>query len=112
MPTIYDGVDPMAIRLVLHSHHHLTDWSWTPADLDANIERLERWRLAVSGTTSVAAEDTVAAVRASVADDLHADRALEAIDAWAAASVAADTDADGARDTIRTVVDGLLGIEL
>ncbi len=106
------GVDPMAIRLTLLGHHHLTEWSWTQADLDANVERLERWRLAVSGTTSVAADETVEAVRAAVADDLHADRALEAIDAWVAASVVADSDADGARDTIRTLVDGLLGIAL
>jgi L-cysteine:1D-myo-inositol 2-amino-2-deoxy-alpha-D-glucopyranoside ligase len=106
------GVDPMAVRLVLLSHHHLTEWSWTDADLDANTERLKRWRAAVSGTTSVAADETVAAVRAAVADDLHADRALEAVDAWVAASVVADADADGARDTIRTLVDGLLGVAL
>ncbi len=106
------GVDPMAMRLVLLSHHHLTEWSWTQADLDASIERLERWRLAVSGTTSVAADETVAAVRAAVADDLHADRAIEALDAWVAASLVADGDAAGARDTIRTGVDSILGIEL
>jgi L-cysteine:1D-myo-inositol 2-amino-2-deoxy-alpha-D-glucopyranoside ligase len=54
----------------------------------------------------------VRAVREAVADDLHADRALEAIDAWALASAEADADADGARDTIRTLVDGLLGVAL
>jgi L-cysteine:1D-myo-inositol 2-amino-2-deoxy-alpha-D-glucopyranoside ligase len=106
------GVDPMAIRLVLLSHHHLGEWSWTVADLDANIARLAAWRAAVSGTTSVDAAETVRVVRAAVADDLHADRALEAIDAWVAASVVTDGDADGARDTIRTLVDGLLGIAL
>ncbi len=106
------GVDPMAIRLTLLSHHHLTEWSWTQADLDANTERLKRWRAAVLGTTSVASDETVAAVRAAVADDLHADRALEAVDAWVAASAVADADADGARDTIRTLVDGLLGVAL
>jgi L-cysteine:1D-myo-inositol 2-amino-2-deoxy-alpha-D-glucopyranoside ligase len=60
----------------------------------------------------VDAAETVRAVRAAVADDLHADRALEAIDAWAAASGSADADADGARDTVRTLVDGLLGVAL
>ena len=106
------GVDPMAIRLALLSHHHLTEWSWTSEDLDANIARLATWRAAVSGATSVDAAETVRSVRAAVADDLHADRALEAIDAWAAASGSADADADGARDTIRTLVDGLLGVAL
>jgi L-cysteine:1D-myo-inositol 2-amino-2-deoxy-alpha-D-glucopyranoside ligase len=106
------GVDPMAIRLVLLSHHHLTEWSWTVADLDVNIQRLAAWRAAVAGTTSVDAAETVRAVRAAVADDLHADRALEAIDAWTAASVGVEGDVEGARDTIRTLVDGLLGVAL
>jgi L-cysteine:1D-myo-inositol 2-amino-2-deoxy-alpha-D-glucopyranoside ligase len=107
-----EGVDPMAIRLVLLSHHHLTEWSWTVADLDAGIERLAAWRSAVSGAASVDAAETIAAVRAAVAEDLHADRALELIDAWAASSVAATDDAAGARDDIRTLVDGLLGVAL
>jgi L-cysteine:1D-myo-inositol 2-amino-2-deoxy-alpha-D-glucopyranoside ligase len=107
-----DGGDPMAIRLVLLSHHHLTEWSWTVADLDAGIERLAAWRAAVSGETSVDAAETLRAVRAAVADDLHADRALELIDAWVSASALADTDAAGARNEMRTVIDGLLGVAL
>ncbi len=106
------GVDPMAIRLVLLSHHHLAEWSWTSADLDANIARLASWRAAVSGATSVDAEETVRAVRAAVDDDLHADRALQVIDRWAAESSRASTDAPGARETVRDLVDGLLGIAL
>ena len=106
------GVDAMAIRLVLLSHHHLTEWSWTQPDLDANTARLAAWRAAVSGDTSVDAAETVRAVRAAVADDLHADRALEAIDAWAADSISAAGDAGAARATIRTLVDGLLGVAL
>jgi L-cysteine:1D-myo-inositol 2-amino-2-deoxy-alpha-D-glucopyranoside ligase len=106
------GVDPMAIRLVLLSHHHLGEWSWTQADLEVNVARLAAWRAAVTGTTSVDAAETVRAVREAVADDLHADRALDAIDAWAATSMSAHGDSDGARATIRTLVDGLLGVAL
>lgn len=106
------GVDPMAIRLVLLGHHHLAEWSWTAADLEANIARLARWRTAVCGPTSVDASETVLAVRNAVADDLHADRAIAVIDAWAQACSNAGSDVDGARDTIRTLVDGLLGIAL
>ncbi|HET7723587.1 MAG TPA: cysteine--1-D-myo-inosityl 2-amino-2-deoxy-alpha-D-glucopyranoside ligase [Propionibacteriaceae bacterium] len=106
------GVDPMAIRLVLLGHHHLTEWSWTSEDLEANVARLGAWRAAVSGATSVAAEETVRAVRAAVADDLHADRALAVLDAWASASLKAETDVPGARDAIRDLVDGLLGVAL
>jgi L-cysteine:1D-myo-inositol 2-amino-2-deoxy-alpha-D-glucopyranoside ligase len=106
------GVDSMAIRLVLLGHHHLTEWSWTSEDLEANLARLGSWRAAVSGSTSADAEETVRAVRAAVADDLHADRALEIIDAWATASSHASSDVPGARQTVRDLVDGLLGVAL
>ncbi|HSN12675.1 MAG TPA: cysteine--1-D-myo-inosityl 2-amino-2-deoxy-alpha-D-glucopyranoside ligase [Propionibacteriaceae bacterium] len=106
------GVDPMAIRLVLLGHHHLTEWSWTSEDLDANVARLAAWRAAVSGATAVDATETVREARAAIADDLHADRAVEAIDAWVAASSRADGDVPEARETVRALVDGLLGVTL
>ena len=66
----------------------------------------------MSGAASVDAAETIAAVRAAIADDLHADCALELIDAWASASSLADTDAAGARNEMRTLIDGLLGVAL
>ena len=42
-----DGVDPMAIRLVLLAHHYRTDWDYTPDLLDVAVARLERWREAL-----------------------------------------------------------------
>jgi L-cysteine:1D-myo-inositol 2-amino-2-deoxy-alpha-D-glucopyranoside ligase len=56
-----DGVDPMAVRLAILSHHYRGDWDWTAAGLAAAEERLARWRAAVArglatGGPAVAAE--------------------------------------------------------
>lgn len=106
------GVDPMAIRLALLDHHYRTAWEWTSADLPAAEERLALWRAAVAGSRSVDATFTLAAVRTAVRTDLHADDALAAVDAWAAASVTAAADVPGARADVAGLVDGLLGVTL
>lgn len=88
------GVDPMAIRLVLLAHHHLEDWEYTQATLDAAQARLDRWREALSLNEAPPADGTVAAIRAALADDLDAPAALLAVDAWAEAALAAAATPD------------------
>ncbi|MGL5866849.1 MAG: cysteine--1-D-myo-inosityl 2-amino-2-deoxy-alpha-D-glucopyranoside ligase, partial [Dermatophilaceae bacterium] len=65
-----DGVDPMAIRLLLLAQHYRRDWDYTPELLDAANARLERWRTALSVNRGADAASTIADVRARVADDL------------------------------------------
>jgi L-cysteine:1D-myo-inositol 2-amino-2-deoxy-alpha-D-glucopyranoside ligase len=107
-----DGVDPMAIRLVLLMHHHARDWFWTQADLDAAVERLARWRAAVAGPTGPDAAETLAAVRAALADDLDSPSAVGAIDAWVARQEAGALDQTDGPDLIRRTADALLGVRL
>src|SRR5215470_17939519 len=98
-----DGVDPMAIRLAIMSHHYRDDWDWTAAGLAAAQDRLAHWRAAVrragsaagqaasepgSGVTAPGAsvaDSVLAAVRERIADDLDAPGALAAVDRWASA---------------------------
>jgi len=54
----------------------------------------------------------VTKVREAIRDDLHAERALAAVDAWAIASLTAATDDPDARVTVSTLVDALLGVRL
>ena len=107
------GADPMAVRLAILAHHYREDWEWHQADLAAGAARLARWRDAVSGNGGPAALDTLAEIRASVADDLDAPRALRAVDAWCGAVEAGDpagTWEDGAPGVVARAVDALLGI--
>ncbi len=130
------GVPPMAIRLALLAHHYRSDWEWTERDLDDAAARLRRWRAAVGtgappavpvvvGTGAPLAVPVVVELRAALADDLDAPRALDCVDAWADAALdggRVDADApSGARlDSgeadpavlVRTAVDALLGVSL
>ena len=103
-----DGVDPMAIRLALLGHHYRTDWEWTDADLAAGEERLAAWRTAVPSASREQAEDLVRGVRAALADDLDAPRALAVVDDWAAGERG---DGSGA-DVVRALLDARLGVVL
>ncbi|HEY0188976.1 MAG TPA: cysteine--1-D-myo-inosityl 2-amino-2-deoxy-alpha-D-glucopyranoside ligase [Cellulomonas sp.] len=111
------GVDAMAVRLVILDHHYASDWEWTGSGLAAAAARLDRWRAAVSGNGGPDAWDTLAELRAAIADDLDAPRALRAVDAWvdrALANRPEDThDAHlGAPGTIARAVNTLLGVRL
>ncbi len=123
-----DGVDPIAIRMALLTHHYRSDWEWTDAALADADARLARWRSAVVHTEaaavagpdvspSAAAVETLAGIRARMRDDLDAPGALGIVDRWADRLLAdaptriAPADVAGAR-LIRDAVDALLGIML
>ncbi|HZA03866.1 MAG TPA: cysteine--1-D-myo-inosityl 2-amino-2-deoxy-alpha-D-glucopyranoside ligase [Propionibacteriaceae bacterium] len=106
------GVDPMAIRLALLAHHYRDDWEWTDEGLVAAQDRLSRWREAAHQNTGVNAAEVVTQMRAALALDLDAPTALAAVDAWAGASTAMDTDDTEAPGLVRRACDALLGVTL
>jgi L-cysteine:1D-myo-inositol 2-amino-2-deoxy-alpha-D-glucopyranoside ligase len=102
-----EGRDPMAIRLALLAHHYRSDWEWTDAELTEAEQRLTRWRAATERPTTPPADELIAALRTSLADDLDAQAALAAIDSWAAEEGNDETGAD-----VAEAVDALLGVRL
>jgi L-cysteine:1D-myo-inositol 2-amino-2-deoxy-alpha-D-glucopyranoside ligase len=124
---VADGVDPMAIRLVIMSHPYRTDWDWTPAGLAAAQHRLAAWRAAVRRATAgpgsaagdagsvPSAESVLAQVRERLADDLDAPGALGVVDRWADAVNGAPELPAGSGPAallVRDTVDALLGVAL
>ncbi|MEV4345668.1 cysteine--1-D-myo-inosityl 2-amino-2-deoxy-alpha-D-glucopyranoside ligase [Actinoplanes sp. NPDC049596] len=107
-----DGVDPMAVRLGLLSGHYRSDREWTDEVLKAGEERLTRWRAAASAPSGPSGEGLLAAVRASLADDLDAPAALAVVDAWADAALSSAGDDDQAPALMARTVDALLGVRL
>ncbi|MFC7492370.1 MULTISPECIES: cysteine--1-D-myo-inosityl 2-amino-2-deoxy-alpha-D-glucopyranoside ligase [unclassified Knoellia] len=105
-----DGVDPMAIRLVLLAQHYRSDWDYTPDLLTAAQVRLERWREALSVNTAPSADETIAEIRAALAHDLDAPRALAAIDAWADETLARGGEEASAPGLLGRALDALLGV--
>jgi L-cysteine:1D-myo-inositol 2-amino-2-deoxy-alpha-D-glucopyranoside ligase len=106
------GVDPMAIRLALLAHHYRDDWEWSDEVLAAAQDRLQRWREAVRQDSGVNAAEVVIQMRAALTLDLDAPTALAAVDAWAGATLAMDTDDTDAPRLVRDACDALLGVTL
>ncbi len=107
-----DGVDPMAIRLALLSHRYRDDWEWTSDVLDEAVARLQRWRDASAGSGGPDGQNLLARVRACLADDLDAPRALAAVDGWADGALAGDVADPEAPELVRRLSDALLGVAL
>jgi L-cysteine:1D-myo-inositol 2-amino-2-deoxy-alpha-D-glucopyranoside ligase len=106
------GVDPMALRLALLGHHYREDWEWTDEGLAAAGDRLSRWREAVRLDTALNADEVLVQMRAALALDLDAPTALAAVDAWAGASTAIDSDDTDAPALVARACEALLGVTL
>jgi L-cysteine:1D-myo-inositol 2-amino-2-deoxy-alpha-D-glucopyranoside ligase len=97
-----EGTDPMAVRLAILAHRYRYDWDWTQQGLEAAVQRLARWRAAVSIASAGSSdsvppgESVLAAVRERLADDLDAPGAIAVVDRWSDAVLAAGPATAGA----------------
>ena len=111
---VRDGVDPMAIRLVLMAHHYRSDWEWSDTELEGAQQRLEAYRAAARRRDL--RPDVVESLRAALRDDLDTPTALAALDAGAAGDEPAGTagrePAADAPGDVAAAVDALFGITL
>ena len=109
-------IDPMAIRLVLLSHHYRSDWEWTDGELFDTVDRLDQWRRALSLGSGAPAAPIVEAVLTALADDIDAPTAVAAVQTWVDATLGttglADTSDPAAAATIFRVLDSALGLAL
>ncbi len=106
------GVDPMAIRLALLGHHYRDDWEWSDELLVSAQGRLSRWREAVRLPAGLNADEVLVQLRAALAQDLDAPAGLAAVDAWAGASMAIDSDDAEAPALVARACEALLGVTL
>jgi L-cysteine:1D-myo-inositol 2-amino-2-deoxy-alpha-D-glucopyranoside ligase len=106
------GVDPMVIRLALLGHHYRDDWEWNDGLLVSAQGRLSRWREAVRLPAGLNADEVLVQLRAALAQDLDAPAALAAVDAWAGASMAIDSDDAEAPALVARACEALLGVTL
>ncbi len=107
-----EGVDPMAIRLVLLAHRYDAEWDYTDADLALAQERLAAWRAGLSVSEGPAAEPVVAAIRAALADNLDTPAALGFVDTWAAQALRGEPGDPGAPGVLARTLDALLGVRI
>jgi L-cysteine:1D-myo-inositol 2-amino-2-deoxy-alpha-D-glucopyranoside ligase len=99
-------VDPMAIRLVLLSHHYRSDWEWFDSELSIAQKRLATWREAFS--KSLGAKNPIAEVVEYMSNDLDTPEALNAIDTWASETLTGSA-IESTGEVVRAI-DAILGI--
>lgn len=107
-----DRVDPMAVRLGLLDGHYRDDRSWTADVLTEGAGRLVRWRRAVRAESGAPAAPVIDRIRERLADDLDTQGVLRAVDAWVEETLQGQGTDSTAPATVRSAVDGLLGVEL
>ncbi len=106
------GLPAATVRLALLEHHYRADWEWDDSALETAAARYERWGSAARAPVGPPAQTVVAEVRAALADDLDAPRALRAVDRWAERVRRGHGDDPGAPALVAAVVDALLGVDL
>lgn len=100
------GTDPMAIRLVLLSHHYRSDWEWFDSELEVANQRLQTWRQAF--TSQLGATSPMAGMVSKLGNDLDTPGAIDLVDKWAAETLSGNASEPTAPVSI--AVDALLGI--
>ncbi|MCW2856350.1 MAG: cysteine--D-myo-inosityl 2-amino-2-deoxy-alpha-D-glucopyranoside ligase [Marmoricola sp.] len=107
-----EGVDPMAIRWELLTHHYREDWEWDNDLLAVSAEEYHEVKVAAAKPAGASSAGVVAEVLEALADDLDAPRALAALSDWAEATDLGDDSEPGAGQVIRALADAALGLLL
>lgn len=106
------GVDPMAIRLVLVGHHYRGGWEWTDEGVVLAQARLARWREAAALPAGPSFDATLDRMREVLADDLDAPRAVAAVDRWADEALSRGGSDAQAPGLLVAACDALLGVKV
>jgi L-cysteine:1D-myo-inositol 2-amino-2-deoxy-alpha-D-glucopyranoside ligase len=107
---LLEKADPRAIRLALMRHHYRAGFEWYDTDLAEGTALLHRLAAAAHRTTGPDPRPFAEQARAAIDDDLHAPRALEAIDDLASAILSGGDDSS-APGTLRELT-SLVGVDL
>lgn len=107
---LQEGVDPMAIRTALMSHHYRQDHMWQTLDLSKAEEFLDGLRISLARMEVAPTDGVINEIIAALADDLDTPRALQALQNWIDAT--ANGAVGGSAGELGRAIDALLGIAL
>ena len=107
---LQEGVDPMAIRTALMSHHYRQDHMWQTLDLSKAEEFLDGLRISLARMEVSPTDGVINEIIAALADDLDTPRALQALQNWIEETT--NGAVGGSAGELGRAIDALLGIAL
>ena len=105
-----DGVDPMAIRIALMSHHYREDHMWVSAELTEAKIFLDTLQVALSRMEVAPTDEVIEEIVSALSQDIDTPRALKALKSWIV-----DTNqgaVGGKPGELSRAMDALLGIAI
>ena len=105
-----DGVDPMAIRIALMSHHYREDHMWVSAELTEAEIFLDALQVALSRMEVAPTDVVIEEIISALSHDIDTPRALKALKSWIV-----DTNqgaVGGKPGELSRAMDALLGIAI
>ena len=102
------GVNPMAIRIALMSHHYRQDHMWQESDLTAAQEFLSELQIALSRMEVAPTDGVINEIIAALSDDIDTPRALKSLQRWITDTN--DGGSGGKPGELSRAIDALLGI--
>ena len=105
-----DGVDPMAIRIALMSHHYREDHMWESAELREAKSFLDALQVALSRMEVAPTDVVIEEIISALSHDIDTPRALKALKSWIV-----DTNegaVGGKPGELSRAMDALLGIAI
>ncbi len=105
-----DGIDPMAIRIALMSHHYREDHMWVSAELTEAKSFLDELQVALSRMEVAPTDVVIEEIISALSHDINTPRALKALKSWIV-----DTNqgaVGGKPGELSRAMDALLGIAI
>lgn len=107
---VANGVDPMAIRYALMSHHYRNDQMWSAGVLERAQSSLERLRKALTMNTVYQSAGLMQMIISGLANDLDTPAVIAAIEKWVEKTLQGSTGGDAT--AVRACLDALLGLQI
>ena len=104
------GVDPMAIRIALMSHHYRQDHMWQESDLNIAQEFLNSLQIALSRMEVAPTDEVIDEIIVALSQDIDTPRALKSLQDWISATN--DGGSGGKPGELSRAIDALLGIAI
>jgi len=107
---VANGVDPMAIRYALMSHHYRNDQMWSAGVLERAQSSLVRLRKALTMNTVYESAGLMQMIISGLANDLDTPAVIAAIEKWVEKTLQGSTGGDAT--AVRAGLDALLGLQI